>query len=126
MSDHPAWDAYIRHVRALHETAGSPSSRQVARRATGGVSHTTVHDVIAGRRLPGWSVLSRVILALEADPAEIRPLWKAAYDELHPALPIPIAPRPMRDAQVSPVELEIIQQLSSIRVMLEKLVDRLP
>lgn len=126
MSDHPAWDAYIQHVRGLHDAAGSPSIREVARRVTGRVSHTTVHDAIAGRRLPGWEVLSRVILAMNADPAEVKPLWKAAYDELHPVAPIPIAPRPMRDARVRPVEAEIIQQLSDIKIMVEKLVDRLP
>ena len=63
-------------LRQLHSDAGKPSSRKVA--AAGSVSHTTIADALAGRRVPSWSTLEEMVLHLKGDVASFRRLWEEA------------------------------------------------
>jgi hypothetical protein len=66
-------------LRALHARAGAPSMRSVAKR-TGTVSHTTVAEALAGKRLPSWPILSDVISALGGDEKQFKQLWLTARE----------------------------------------------
>jgi hypothetical protein len=70
-------------LKALRASAGHPSVREIAARA-GDMSHTTVAQTLAGRRLPRWPVTSRIIEALGGDSAELRHLWDAAARDESP------------------------------------------
>ena len=58
----------------LHHSAGKPSTRKIAA-ALSSVSHTTVADALAGRRVPSWPVLEKIVLHLHGDPDAFRVLW---------------------------------------------------
>lgn len=65
----------------LHEQAGNLSTRKLAelvRRTGGKLSHTTVHDLLAGTQFPTWPTLSAVVSALDGDVEHFRALWKEA------------------------------------------------
>jgi hypothetical protein len=64
-------------LRQLHSDAGKPSSRRVAA-AIGSVSHTTVADALAGRRVPSWSTLEEMVLHLKGDVTSFWRLWEEA------------------------------------------------
>jgi hypothetical protein len=84
-------------LRQLHSDAGKPSSRKVAA-GIGSVSHTTIADALAGRRVPSWSTLEEMVLHLEGDVPPFRRLWEEA-NALAPRLPDPnqvAAPHPHR------------------------------
>lgn len=116
MSDHPAWDAYIRAIQLLHQQADSPAVRAVA--LVAGTSHSSVHDIVTGRRLPSWAIVAQVVRALGGEPLDVHPLWRAAHQELHPIKSTPPRPDKMR-----PIDWEIIQQLGEIRATLDRLVE---
>jgi CheY-like chemotaxis protein len=64
-------------LQSLHVANGAPSVRALARKI-GEVSHTTVADALAGRRVPSWEALQGIVHALDGDEAEFRRLWQAA------------------------------------------------
>ncbi len=64
-------------LRSLRAQAGTPSLRELARRA-GTISHTTVADLLAGARVASWDVVSAFVRACEGDEEEIRRKWLAA------------------------------------------------
>jgi hypothetical protein len=66
-------------LRALRAQAGTPSTRVLARRV-GTVSHTTVAETLAGRRVPSWPIVDGIVRALGGDEGEFRHLWLAAAD----------------------------------------------
>lgn len=66
-------------VRDLHRRHGAPSSRELAT-AIGGISHSTVNDVIRGERLPTWPVLSKIVIKLNGDEEVFRALWMDAKE----------------------------------------------
>src|SRR5262249_62408354 len=52
-------------LRSLHRRAGEPSTRTLARRLGVGVlSHSTVHAVLTGPRVPRWAPLELVVRQL--------------------------------------------------------------
>ncbi|WP_167968162.1 hypothetical protein [Streptomyces lonarensis] len=57
------------------------STREIARRTHGAVSHTTAHQVLRAASLPSWKVLEPVIAALGGDAGEYKELWMRARDE---------------------------------------------
>jgi FxsC-like protein len=62
-------------LRALYLAAGRPSARSISRQLDRAVSHTTVADLLAGRRIPSWAITRRVVTHLGGDEAEFRRLW---------------------------------------------------
>jgi hypothetical protein len=66
-------------LRTLHVAAGEPSSRAVAE-AVGGMSHTTVNQVLRFRKIPSWPVLSKIVNQLGGDQEMFRILWSATRD----------------------------------------------
>jgi tetratricopeptide (TPR) repeat protein len=66
-------------LRNLHRRAGEPSTRVVARSLGRGVlSHTTVHAVLRGPRVPRWRPLELVVRQLGGDIEQVRELWIGA------------------------------------------------
>ncbi len=63
-----------RALQSLHAAKGAPSVRALARKI-GDVSHTTVADALAGRRVPSWQVLEGIVRALDGDAEPFRQLW---------------------------------------------------
>jgi hypothetical protein len=63
-------------LRKLQLRAGKPSSRKIAG-AVGGVSHTTVNEMLRGSRVPAWDLVDKVGRFLAGDEAELRTLWMA-------------------------------------------------
>src|SRR5690348_10913039 len=72
-------------LRDLHLQAGKPSYRSISR-ALEDVSHTTVAELLGGRRIPSWSIVERVVKQLGGDEDQFRPLWlEASQQEQAPA-----------------------------------------
>ncbi|WP_147315725.1 ATP-binding protein [Asanoa ferruginea] len=66
-------------VRALYRSAGEPSTRAIARGlGTGVLSHTTVHAVLSGNRVPRWDPLKQVVGYLGGDVERFHRLWLEA------------------------------------------------
>lgn len=65
------------HLRRLRLNAGQPSYRDLAGEA--GVSYTTVHSAIRGPRVPKWGLLELIGESLNADQAELKRMWTAAW-----------------------------------------------
>ncbi|MFJ9695263.1 hypothetical protein [Kitasatospora sp. NPDC101183] len=65
-------------LRELHLNAGEPSTRRIAARTAGAVSHSTVHQALTGKRLPRWGALELIVEALGGEAEEFRKAWKAA------------------------------------------------
>lgn len=68
-------------LRRLHAHAGLPSSRVISQRIRnheGAVSHTTVNDVLSGRKVPSWRVLASILTVLDGDAEHVRTLWAAS------------------------------------------------
>jgi hypothetical protein len=79
--DAQAVSALAGQLSQLHAQAGRPSTRKIAeltRHAGGQISHTTVHELLAGTRFPTWPALSNVVKALNGDEEHFRALWLAA------------------------------------------------
>ena len=74
-------------LHRLHDEAGRPSLRAIARRA--GCSHTTVFHLFTHPRLPAWSLVEMVVPAVGGDPADFRDLWLAATADGARHLPPP-------------------------------------
>ncbi|HET8662113.1 MAG TPA: AAA family ATPase [Micromonosporaceae bacterium] len=63
-------------LRRLHQRAGEPSSRAIARALGAGIlSHTTVNAVLSGQRVPRWGPLELVVRHLGGDVERFRELW---------------------------------------------------
>jgi hypothetical protein len=67
-------------LRGLHLRAGKPSTRSISK-AAGNVSHTTVAELLGGKRIPSWPVVASVVRHLGGDEKEFRQLWMAAIEE---------------------------------------------
>ncbi|MFJ5547408.1 hypothetical protein [Streptomyces sp. NPDC093225] len=69
-------------LRTMRLEAGDPSTRDIARRTGGAISHTAVHQLLAGRRAGRWGPVEVVVEALGGDLDDARRVWKAgrAYE----------------------------------------------
>ncbi|MFJ8592341.1 WD40 repeat domain-containing protein [Streptomyces sp. NPDC093598] len=67
-------------LRALRESAGRPTYREMARQARYGV--TTLSQAAAGKQLPTRAVTLAYVKACGGDPAEWERRWREASDEL--------------------------------------------
>ncbi|WP_407674427.1 helix-turn-helix domain-containing protein [Nonomuraea glycinis] len=45
------------------------------------MGRSTVYAILAGRYLPSWTTLERLVSQLGGDPAQFRQLWELAFDE---------------------------------------------
>ncbi|MBV7698450.1 helix-turn-helix transcriptional regulator [Streptomyces sp. TRM70350] len=81
-------------LRLLREKAGSPSYRELARRA--GYSGPTLSEAAAGRRLPSLSVTLAYVSACGGDQAEWTQRWRAASNDAVRAAATDDAPAPYR------------------------------
>ena len=61
----------------LHRAVGKPTSRQIAD-GVGSVSHTSIADTLAGRRIPSWRILEKIVVYLGGDVERFRALWADA------------------------------------------------
>lgn len=77
--DSPAARRLFDEIRTLHVLAGKPSSRAIAT-GVGGMSHTTVIQVLNRRRVPSWPVLSKIVGELGGKEEDFRILWVATKD----------------------------------------------
>ena len=68
-------------LRALHLAAGRPSARSISRALDQAVSHTTIADLLNGRRIPSWAITQRVVAHLNGDEGKFRYLWGQASEE---------------------------------------------
>lgn len=74
----PITDFFDR-LHELHLDAGEPGVRQIATGLGRGVlSHTTVHSVFRGPRVPKWGHVELIIEHLGGDVGTFRALWRAA------------------------------------------------
>lgn len=84
--DAPSIDNLVAELRArlkrLHRLSGEPSTRELARRTGGAITHTTVHAVLRCVRLPRWGPLELVVEALGGEQNEFRQLWVAIRDAM--------------------------------------------
>jgi hypothetical protein len=70
--------AVTARLRELWDKAGRPTLRAVAEPVM--ISHTSVHEALAGKRVPRWPITERIAMALHATPeqvAELKELWGA-------------------------------------------------
>ncbi|MFD9592046.1 hypothetical protein ACFWA9_04715 [Kitasatospora sp. NPDC059973] len=70
-------------LRRAHLEAGEISTREIAKRSHGAVSHTTASQVLRGGGMaPSWRSLGAVVAALGADLSEFKSLWMRARNEI--------------------------------------------
>jgi hypothetical protein len=67
------------YVHDLYVAAGRPSTRYIARHTL--VSHTTVSDIVHGRRRSTWSTVSAIVKYLRGDPRLAKTLWDGLFDD---------------------------------------------
>lgn len=80
-------ELFAKHLKELHIRAGKPTIRMLATSTSYG--RTTIHDAVAGRRLPTWEVAKALVDALSGDVNMARELWMAAQDRSPDAAPVP-------------------------------------
>ncbi|MFF8263273.1 tetratricopeptide repeat protein [Streptomyces virginiae] len=68
-------------LQRLHRLSGEPSTREVARRTHGALSHTTVSQTLRGNQLASWRSIELIVSALGGSVEEFRELWVAARDK---------------------------------------------
>lgn len=67
-------------LTSAHLHGGEPSTREIARRASGALSHTTVAAVLRCERVPRWEYVELTVEALGVDAEVFRRLWTAARE----------------------------------------------
>src|SRR5205814_519027 len=77
----PKCTAFFEAIAQLHEAAGRPSTRAVARMA--GCSHKTVAAVMSGTVWPSPDVVLHITVALGGRRDRLGPLRMAALAEIH-------------------------------------------
>ncbi|MBR7744466.1 hypothetical protein KC207_14315 [Phycicoccus sp. BSK3Z-2] len=96
-----AIDGLAQHLCAMRTAAGTPSFRAMAARS-GAISHTTLHEAVAGHRLPTWETTVEFVRALGADPGPVEPLWARARATLDQPDHRPPRPRPADERPAHP------------------------
>lgn len=71
---------FAEQLRVLRLQAGQPTEESLARQM--GCGHTTVSDILNGRRFPNWELLSRLVRACGQSPGQWRGRWEETYRRL--------------------------------------------
>lgn len=121
-----AFGIYLAELQKLRAAAGQPGYRRISSLSQQPISHTTVRDILVGKRLGAWHTTEHIIDTLvrlahdETAKARIHELWYLALEQ----------ERERQDADVPPTEMEllaqILRELQEQRAMLERLVDHSP
>lgn len=82
-------------LRRLHRSAGEPSTREIAKKTAGAISHTTANRVLRSGLLPKWGPLEMVVEALGGDAGRFIELWVSARDSLDDKSPKEPQPAPV-------------------------------
>lgn len=77
-------------IQQLHLHTGELSTREIARRAGKGISHTTAHAVLRCLKRPQWGQLELVVEALGGDVEEFRALWITSRSAPAASPPVPV------------------------------------
>jgi TIR domain len=72
---------FFDRLHELHRWAGEPSTRTIARRVGGVISHVTIHAAFRGPRVPRWGHVELIVEALGGDIDIFRRAWVRARDE---------------------------------------------
>lgn len=71
-------------LQLLYRQNGELSTRTLAKRTSGAISHTTVSAVLHCRKCPKWGPLELIVEALGGDIDEFRRLWITVRDAEQP------------------------------------------
>ncbi|MET7913540.1 helix-turn-helix transcriptional regulator [Streptomyces avermitilis] len=71
-----AVEDFARYLVQLHARAGSPSRRDLAGRT--GYGKSSISDAFAGRHLPTWPLVEKLVGVLGGEAGEARERWAAA------------------------------------------------
>ncbi|WP_147267807.1 helix-turn-helix domain-containing protein [Spongiactinospora rosea] len=72
MSDEDVLGSFYQKIRELHEAAGAPSARDIAKGAN--CSKTGVNDLLSGKKIPGDDLTLKIIEFLGGEQEEWAPL----------------------------------------------------
>ncbi|MFF5011089.1 helix-turn-helix domain-containing protein [Streptomyces phaeochromogenes] len=72
-------------LRGLHLSAARPTPTRLCRISEGRLTADTAAALIHGTQMLDWDTVARFVTVLSGRPADIRPLWEAAYA----AAPVP-------------------------------------
>lgn len=115
----PVADLFDR-LDQLHLAAGRPSMREIALRAgRGRISSSTVHNVFRSSRVPRWSFLEYIVIALGGDSAEFQALWQTAWQAEHKSAPARATspdPAPSSQGSAEPVTARASQPIWSTEI----------
>lgn len=79
-------DDVLDYLRLLHQQAGKPSARELARKA-GDLSHNGINDILMGHRRGRLATSRRIAEILGGDPEMVQRLWDEHGHE--PFRPLP-------------------------------------
>lgn len=117
---------FAESLRALRETAGNPSFREMAGRSRA-ISHTTLHEAARGHRLPSWPTVVEFVKACDGDPARFRGPWEDADHALRTSPTT--GPNPDREhcaTTVAPVTAPVAGTVGATDDLAESAPDDLP
>ncbi|MFI1415627.1 helix-turn-helix domain-containing protein [Streptomyces sp. NPDC020707] len=66
-------------LRGLYLAAASPSPAQIHEASGGALNLATIKDILRGQLVPDWKTTVAFVRAVDAKPADIRPLWEAVH-----------------------------------------------
>lgn len=103
------------YLQQLHEAAGRPSTRTIAR-ATG-IGHTRIHDYLRGRHgRANWARIEAVVAYLKGDPGVAQTLWVQLQDATTTDVQLRTStPRPDALGDLTKLLTEIRDELRGLR-----------
>lgn len=75
----PEHEALVKALGELRRKAGEPSLRAISNATGGLLSHSSVSDMLAGRRLPRWQSVAAVVNTLVGNRDQFYRLWEIAW-----------------------------------------------
>ncbi|MFF2927190.1 helix-turn-helix domain-containing protein [Streptomyces celluloflavus] len=92
---HHRRDAELRFhtaLRALYLAADCPGYGAISRATGSALGVSEIARALSGAEVPDWYTTTRLVFALHGRPADLRPLWHAAYQPTPPSDPEPRLP----------------------------------
>lgn len=124
-SDASALLRFAADLRQLREKAGSPTYRELGRRAH--YSATTLSEAAGGRELPSLAVTMAYVTACEGDPAEWQERWHAVAAEVAAGKAAPVPEHPDGPAPyvgLAPFQSDDADRFFGRERLVDELVDR--